>query len=37
LGGEGLYAGLSKTLTSHRYAVGPSSPAKSGRGEGRAG
>ena len=34
LGGEGLYTGLSKTLTSHRFAVGPSSPAKSGRGAG---
>jgi len=32
LGGEGLYTGLSKTLTSHRFAVGPSSPAESGRG-----
>jgi hypothetical protein len=32
LGGEGLYTGLSKTLTSHRSAVGPSSPAESGRG-----
>jgi hypothetical protein len=30
LGGEGLYTGLSKTLTSHRFAVGPSSPAKAG-------
>ena len=26
LGGEGLYTGLGKTLTSHRFAVGPSSP-----------
>jgi hypothetical protein len=33
LGGEGLYTGLSKTLTSHRFAAGPSSPVKDGRGE----
>jgi hypothetical protein len=32
LGGERLYTGLSKTLTSHRFAVGPSSPVKDGRG-----
>jgi hypothetical protein len=32
LGGEGLYTRLRKTLTSHRFAVGPSSPAESGRG-----
>ena len=32
LGGEGPDTGLSKTLTSHRYAVGPSSPVKDGRG-----
>ena len=32
LEGEGLYSGLGKTLTTHRSAVGPSSPAKSGRG-----
>ena len=32
LGGEGLYSGLGKTLTSHRFAAGPSSPAESGRG-----
>ena len=37
LGGEGLYTGLGKTLTSHRFAAGPSSPAKSGRGEERPG
>jgi hypothetical protein len=30
LWGEGLYTGLGKTLTSHRFAVGPSSPAKAG-------
>jgi hypothetical protein len=35
LGGEGLYTRLGKTLTSHRFAVGPSSPAESGRGEDR--
>jgi hypothetical protein len=33
LGGEGLFHNLSKTLTSHRFAAGPSSPAESGRGE----
>ncbi len=32
VGGEGLYAGLSKTLTSQAFGLGPSSPAKSGRG-----
>jgi D-alanyl-D-alanine carboxypeptidase/D-alanyl-D-alanine-endopeptidase (penicillin-binding protein 4) len=32
LGGEGLYTELSKTLTSRRFAAGPSSPAESGRG-----
>jgi hypothetical protein len=30
--GEGLYTGLGKTLTSHRYAAGPFSPVKDGRG-----
>ena len=32
LGGEGLADSAEKTLTSHRSAMGPSSPAKSGRG-----
>jgi hypothetical protein len=32
VGGEGLYTGLSKTLTSQAFGLGPSSPAKSGRG-----
>ena len=30
LGGEGLFRSLSKTLTSHRFAAGPSSPVKTG-------
>jgi hypothetical protein len=33
MGGEGLYTGLSKTLTSQAFGLGPSSPAESGRGE----
>jgi hypothetical protein len=33
MGGEGLYTGVSKTLTSQAFGSGPSSPAKSGRGE----
>src|SRR5688572_17730735 len=32
LGGEGLADSAVQTLTSHRFAAGPSSPAKSGRG-----
>jgi N-acyl-D-amino-acid deacylase len=32
MGGEGLYRGVSKTLTSQAFGLGPSSPAKSGRG-----
>jgi hypothetical protein len=32
VGGERLYTGLSKTLTSQAFGLGPSSPAKSGRG-----
>src|SRR5688500_1643835 len=32
LGGEGLAESGVQTLTSHRFAAGPSSPAKSGRG-----
>jgi hypothetical protein len=32
VGGEGLYTGLGKTLTSQAFGLGPSSPAKSGRG-----
>src|SRR5688572_6411770 len=32
LGGKGLADSLLQTLTSHRFAAGPSSPAKSGRG-----
>jgi hypothetical protein len=32
LGGEGLADSGVQTLTSHRFAAGPSSPAKSGRG-----
>ena len=32
VGGEGLYRGVSKTLTSQAFGLGPSSPAKSGRG-----
>jgi N-acyl-D-amino-acid deacylase len=31
-GGEGLYAGLCKTLTSQAFGLGPSSPVKNGRG-----
>ena len=33
-GGEGLYTGLSKTLTPQASGLGPPSPAESGRGEG---
>ena len=33
VGGEGLYRGLSKTLTSQAFGLGPSSPAESGRGD----
>jgi hypothetical protein len=33
LGGEGLYTGLGKTLTSHRFAAGPSSPVRTGEGD----
>jgi len=32
LGGEGLYTGLSKTLTPQAFGLGPPSPAESGRG-----
>jgi multiple sugar transport system substrate-binding protein len=32
VGGEGLYRGVSKTLTSQAFGLGPSSPAKGGRG-----
>lgn len=32
VGGEGLYAGLCKTLTSQAVGLGPSSPGESGRG-----
>ena len=35
MGGEGLFTGLSKTLTSHRFAVGPPSPVRTGEGEER--
>ena len=37
LGGEGLYRRLSKTLTSQRYALGPSSPVKTGEGRKQSG
>jgi hypothetical protein len=32
VGGEGLYTGVSKTLTSQAFGLGPSSPVKDGRG-----
>jgi len=32
VGGEGLYTGFSKTLTSQAFGLGPSSPVKDGRG-----
>jgi hypothetical protein len=32
MGGEGLYAGLSKTLTSQAFGLGPSSPVRTGEG-----
>jgi multiple sugar transport system substrate-binding protein len=35
MGGEGLAESGVQTLTSHRFAAGPSSPAKSGRGRSR--
>src|SRR5687768_17063958 len=32
VGGEGLYSGLSKTLTSQAFGLGPSSPVRTGEG-----